>query len=76
MKNIIGSILMLFLVFSTASDHKTFMEVVKAVARQGSASCERVAIRADQKSYTYAQLISSAWRISKLLCSANINTVS
>ncbi|KAI8544465.1 hypothetical protein RHMOL_Rhmol08G0298900 [Rhododendron molle] len=58
-----------------ALDHRTFMEVVKAVARQGSASCERVAIRADQKSYTYAQLISSALKISRLLCSANVKTV-
>ncbi|GFZ04172.1 AMP-dependent synthetase and ligase family protein [Actinidia rufa] len=51
------------------------MEVVKAVARQGSASCESVAIRADQKSYTYGQLISSAWRISRLLCHACLKTV-
>ncbi|PSS07424.1 Malonate--CoA ligase [Actinidia chinensis var. chinensis] len=56
-------------------DHNTFMEVVKAVARQGSASCESVAIRADQKSYTYGQLISSAWRISRLLCNACLKTV-
>ncbi|XP_058228081.1 probable CoA ligase CCL8 isoform X2 [Rhododendron vialii] len=56
-------------------DHRTFMEVVKAVARQGSASFEKVAIRADQKSYTYAQLISSTLKISRLLCSANVKTV-
>ncbi|GFZ04126.1 AMP-dependent synthetase and ligase family protein [Actinidia rufa] len=56
-------------------DHNTFMEVAKAVARQGSASCESVAIRADQKSYTYGQLISSAWRISRLLCHACLKTV-
>ncbi|KAG5537729.1 hypothetical protein RHGRI_024996 [Rhododendron griersonianum] len=61
--------------FTITLDHRTFMEVVNAVARQGSASCERVAIRADQKSYTYAQLISSALKISRLLCSANVKTV-
>lgn len=59
----------------SSSDHSTFMEVVKAVARQGSASCESIAIRADQKSYSYAQLISSASKISKLLCSAGLKTV-
>ncbi|KAL6996457.1 putative CoA ligase ccl8 [Sarracenia purpurea var. burkii] len=58
-----------------ALEHNTFMEVVTAVARHGSASSESIAIRADQKSYTYAQLISSARRISKLLCSGNLNTV-
>ncbi|XP_052182299.1 probable CoA ligase CCL8 isoform X2 [Diospyros lotus] len=51
------------------------MEVVKAVARLGSSSCETIAIRADQKSYTYSHLISSAWRISRLLCNADLDTV-
>ncbi|CAL5443939.1 unnamed protein product [Camellia sinensis] len=51
------------------------MEVVKAVARQGSVSCESVAIRADQKSYTYSQLMQSAWRISRLLCNGDQKTV-
>ncbi|KAL7162475.1 hypothetical protein ACSBR2_042879 [Camellia fascicularis] len=60
--------------FSTL-DHKTFMEVVKAVARQGSVSCESIAIRADQKSYTYSQLMQSAWRISRLLCNGDEKTV-
>ncbi|GMQ08601.1 hypothetical protein CsSME_00052255 [Camellia sinensis var. sinensis] len=60
--------------FSTL-DHKTFMEVVKAVSRQGSVSCESVAIRADQKSYTYSQLMQSAWRISRLLCNGDQKTV-
>ncbi|KAI7986851.1 Malonate--CoA ligase [Camellia lanceoleosa] len=60
--------------FSTL-DHKTFMEVVKAVARQGSVSCESIAIRADQKSYTYSQLMQSARRISRLLCNGDQKTV-
>ncbi|CAL5439752.1 unnamed protein product [Camellia sinensis] len=51
------------------------MEVVKAVARQGSVSCESVAIRADQKSYTYSQLMQSSWRISRLLCNGDQKTV-
>ncbi|XP_021912276.1 malonate--CoA ligase-like [Carica papaya] len=46
----------------------TLMEVVKAACKQGSAARDSIAIRADQKSYTYSQLISSAWKISRLLC--------
>ncbi|KAF1865811.1 hypothetical protein Lal_00021812 [Lupinus albus] len=44
------------------------MEVLKGIAKQGLASHEGVAIRADQKSYSYQQLISSAQKISNLLC--------
>lgn len=43
------------------------MEVLKAATRQGSEVRNSVAIRADQKSYTYAQLVSSATSISKLI---------
>ncbi|KAL5575180.1 hypothetical protein UlMin_016879, partial [Ulmus minor] len=49
------------------------MEVVKEVAKQGSTAHDSVAIRADQKSYSYKQLISSALRISSLLSNAEIN---
>ena len=52
------------------------MEVVKAAARQGSATAERVAIRANQKSYSYTQLISSARKISSLLCNGDLKPVS
>ena len=41
---------------STAAHYRTFMEVVKAVARQGSATAESVAIRANQENYSYTQL--------------------
>ncbi|KAJ9190217.1 hypothetical protein P3X46_001442 [Hevea brasiliensis] len=51
------------------------MEVVKAVYRQGNAAADSIAIRADQKNYTYAQLISSAWNISNILCNAGLKTV-
>ncbi|XP_028789187.1 malonate--CoA ligase isoform X2 [Neltuma alba] len=44
------------------------MEVVTAVAKHGLAAHASVAIRADQKSYSYKQLISSAQEISNLLC--------
>ncbi|KAK6912053.1 AMP-binding enzyme, C-terminal domain [Dillenia turbinata] len=50
----------------------TFMEVVKAVAKQGSAASQSVAIRADQKSYSYVQLISAAQNISDLLRSDDL----
>lgn len=52
------------------------MEVVKEVAKQGSEARDGVAIRADQKSYSYLELVSSAWRISRLLCGANLDVVS
>ncbi|XP_008789318.2 malonate--CoA ligase-like isoform X2 [Phoenix dactylifera] len=50
----------------------TFMEVVKAVLRQASATNERVAIRAEYKSYSYLQLSVSALNISNLLRSKDI----
>ncbi|OWM76492.1 hypothetical protein CDL15_Pgr005456 [Punica granatum] len=52
----------------------TFMEVVKAAAKQGSAACDSVAIRADQKSYSYQQLVSSAVNISRFLSSEDLNS--
>ena len=52
------------------------MEVVNEVAKQRSDARDGVAIRADQKSYSYKELISSAWRISSLLCGAELSTVS
>ncbi|CAN0858661.1 Malonate--CoA ligase [Linum grandiflorum] len=48
------------------------MEVVKSVYNQGG---ERIAIRADHKSYTYAQLVSSAWQISNLLRGAGLKPI-
>lgn len=52
------------------------MEVVKAASRQGSLARDGIAIRADEKSYSYTQLVSSALRISRLLGSNGLNTVS
>ncbi|XP_073115243.1 probable CoA ligase CCL8 isoform X2 [Elaeis guineensis] len=43
------------------------MEVLKAVLKQASATNERVAIRAEQKSYSYLQLGASALNVSNLL---------
>ncbi|GAU13875.1 hypothetical protein TSUD_262020 [Trifolium subterraneum] len=48
------------------------MEVFKAIAKQDLASYGNVAIRADQKSYSYKQLISSALKISNLLCGSDV----
>lgn len=48
------------------------MEVVK-VACQGSGTPDSVAVRSENKSYSYKQLISSAWTISGLLCSGDSN---
>ncbi|XP_050286131.1 probable CoA ligase CCL8 isoform X2 [Quercus robur] len=60
---------------SYSSSHSgTFMEVVKAVGRQGSAAPDSVAIRADQQSYSYRQIISSAVKISNFLNYSDIKT--
>ncbi|XP_058726347.1 probable CoA ligase CCL8 [Vicia villosa] len=44
------------------------MDIFKAIAKQEVATYESVAIRVDQKSYSYSQLISSAQKLSNLLC--------
>ncbi|GMI78018.1 acyl activating enzyme 13 [Hibiscus trionum] len=59
-------------VLEVGSDLGTFKEVVKA-AWMPSAAPDRIAIRTDQKSYTYTQLLSSACNISRLLSNTNIN---
>ncbi|KAL4290022.1 hypothetical protein GQ457_14G006210 [Hibiscus cannabinus] len=58
--------------FKVGSDLGTFREVVKAAWRP-SASPDRIAIRDDQKSCTYTQLLSSASNISRLLSDTDIN---
>ncbi|KAL3528732.1 hypothetical protein ACH5RR_008054 [Cinchona calisaya] len=61
--------------FSSESRSSLLMELVKAVASKGSETEQSIAIRSEQKSYTYHQLISSAWRISTLLCNGDLKTV-
>ncbi|KAI6671892.1 hypothetical protein NL676_006777 [Syzygium grande] len=61
--------------FASTAHSRSFMEVVKAAIQQGSTARDSVAIRADQKSYSYLQLISSAFDISKLLCSEDLKTI-
>lgn len=56
----------------SSSPSSSFMEVLKAIAKQDLASHGNVAIRADQKSYSYMQIISSAQKISNLLCGSNV----
>lgn len=63
-------------IYFAALQSGSFMEVVKEVAKRGSEARDSVAIRADEKSYSYVQLISSAWRISRLLCGAELDVVS
>ncbi|KAK2654766.1 hypothetical protein Ddye_014622 [Dipteronia dyeriana] len=55
--------------FLSSLQSNTFMEVFKATCRQGSLSRDSVAIRSDQQSYSYGQLVSSALKISALLSS-------
>ncbi|KAG2729036.1 hypothetical protein I3843_01G227100 [Carya illinoinensis] len=52
------------------------MEVFKEVSRQGGASRDRVAIRANKQSYSYIQLISSAFEISNILSSSDLISTS
>uniref|UniRef100_A0A1D1YSF3 4-coumarate--CoA ligase n=1 Tax=Anthurium amnicola TaxID=1678845 RepID=A0A1D1YSF3_9ARAE len=51
----------------------TSMEVVKAALKHCSAQPGSVALRVRQKSYSYAQLISSARIICNLLCTGDLN---
>ncbi|KAK7294209.1 hypothetical protein RJT34_17096 [Clitoria ternatea] len=61
----------LFHHLSFSASAASLMEVVKAIAKQEHA---HIAIRADQKSYSYKQLISSAQKISNLLCGSDVKT--
>ncbi|KAK4269360.1 hypothetical protein QN277_022525 [Acacia crassicarpa] len=51
-----------------SSSPPAFMEMVTAVSKHGLEAHDSVAIRADQKSYSFKQLVSSAQEISNLLC--------
>ncbi|KAH9714288.1 Malonate--CoA ligase [Citrus sinensis] len=62
--------------FRSSFHSNSFMEVFKAAYKKGSMARDSVAIRADQKSYSYDQLASSALRISSLLCSNDLKTTS
>ncbi|XP_042499109.1 probable CoA ligase CCL8 [Macadamia integrifolia] len=51
----------------SVSSSRTLMEVLQAAARHGSPTGESIAVRVEQKSYNYGQLVSSACKISNLL---------
>ncbi|KAL2928453.1 Malonate--CoA ligase [Bienertia sinuspersici] len=59
-----------------ALSSSSFMEVVKAVASQGAAANNSIAVRADSKSYSYSELIESAKRISNLLRTSGSESIS
>ncbi|CAM0882589.1 unnamed protein product [Alopecurus aequalis] len=56
---------------STGESSHTFMEVVREVFKHSSAHGARGVIRADQKSYSLVQLISSALDVHNILCRKN-----
>ncbi|KAL3631909.1 putative CoA ligase ccl8 [Castilleja foliolosa] len=58
--------------FSSDTHNSLVMELAKAVASRGSIFPQSIAIRADQKSYSYHQLMLSAKKISDLLTSADL----
>ncbi|XP_047256274.1 probable CoA ligase CCL8 isoform X2 [Capsicum annuum] len=60
--------------FSSSTSSISYMELVKEVANKGPESQQNIAIRADEKSYSYLQLISSARRISNLLSKLGLKT--
>lgn len=74
--NILENLFLQWICFSTALSSSSFMEVVKAIAKHGSAANGSVAVRADGKSYTYRQLFLCAERISTLLRSSDSQSVS
>ncbi|KAG5229180.1 malonate--CoA ligase [Salix suchowensis] len=62
--------------FTCSARHPgTFMELVKKVCWRGTEAADSIAIRAEHESYSYKQLISSAWEISNLLCNSGLETV-
>lgn len=63
------------IVQSGGSLSSTFMDVAK-VAITRAATHDSVAIRAEDKSYSFAHLVSSAWSISNLLHAKFSKTVS
>ncbi|KAL3840879.1 hypothetical protein ACJIZ3_025470 [Penstemon smallii] len=58
--------------FSTDTHNSILMELVKAVAERGSISPGSIAIIADEKRHSYNQLMSSARKISSLLCNSDL----
>ncbi|MED6112640.1 putative CoA ligase ccl8 [Stylosanthes scabra] len=67
-------VLLRFYITRTAYHSASVMEVFKAVAKNELATHGSVAIRADQNSYSYKQLILSAQKISNILCGSDIKT--
>ncbi|XP_072972110.1 probable CoA ligase CCL8 [Typha angustifolia] len=65
----------LFSADTTGPSTRTFMEVFKEALTHASATHERAAIRAEQKSYSYVQLIASALNILDILHDKKITTV-
>ena len=65
---------LVYFLFSAASVVGLPSETFMAVLKRGSAGHDSVAIRVDQKSYSYVQLITSAWNISHFLCSQDLDS--
>lgn len=57
--------------FFSGSSPNTFMELVKATLKNAASAHQSVAIRAENNSYSYSQIISSAWSICNHLCNGN-----
>ncbi|PIN13691.1 Acyl-CoA synthetase [Handroanthus impetiginosus] len=58
--------------FSAYTNNSIPMELVKAIAHNGSIAPESIAIRGDKKSHSYRQLLLSAKKISNLLFNADL----
>ncbi|KAJ4950346.1 hypothetical protein NE237_027178 [Protea cynaroides] len=53
----------------SVSSSRTLIDILKGAMRHGSPTGESIAVRVELKSYSYFQLISSAYKTSNLLCS-------
>lgn len=56
---------------SSVSRFGILMEIAKAIASKGNGNLQSIAIRYEQQSYTYREIISSAQTLSTLLCSGD-----
>lgn len=56
--------------------HNTFMDVVKATLKRASTAHDSVAVRAENNSYSFAEIVSSAWSICNHLRNGNFKSVS
>lgn len=53
-----------------------YMDFIKAILKRDPSGYDTVAVRENKKSYTYDQIVTSAWNTSDLLRDSGLNVVS